>query len=66
MENKRPVIGITCSTKDIGGLETAYLHYSYTTSVMKAGGVPVILPMADKEIAREWAKAVRWYSAQRW
>ncbi|MDM5337494.1 gamma-glutamyl-gamma-aminobutyrate hydrolase family protein [Fictibacillus enclensis] len=55
MENKRPVIGITCSTKDIGGLETAYLHYSYTTSVMKAGGVPVILPMADKEIAREWA-----------
>ncbi|UZJ77701.1 gamma-glutamyl-gamma-aminobutyrate hydrolase family protein [Fictibacillus sp. KU28468] len=55
MENQKPVIGITCSTKDIGGQETAYLHYSYATSVMKAGGVPVILPMGDKETVKEWA-----------
>lgn len=55
MENKKPIIGITCSTKEISGQETAYLHYSYATSVMNAGGVPVILPMGDKETAQEWA-----------
>ncbi|MGG1575761.1 gamma-glutamyl-gamma-aminobutyrate hydrolase family protein [Fictibacillus sp. NRS-1165] len=54
MENQKPVIGITCSTKDLGGHETAYLHYSYATSVMNAGAVPVILPMGDKETVKEW------------
>ncbi|WP_409290380.1 gamma-glutamyl-gamma-aminobutyrate hydrolase family protein [Peribacillus sp. SCS-37] len=55
MSNHKPVIGITCSNFDFNGQNSSVLHYSYAKSVMKAGGVPVILPPADEETAREWA-----------
>ncbi|PLT28573.1 gamma-glutamyl-gamma-aminobutyrate hydrolase family protein [Peribacillus deserti] len=54
MSNKKPIIGITATTMFTSGFDSVYLHYSYVDSVIRAGGIPVVLPIGNKELAQEW------------
>ncbi|MBM7693073.1 putative glutamine amidotransferase [Peribacillus deserti] len=54
MNTRKPIIGITATTLDISGFDSVYLHYSYAESVIRAGGVPIVIPIGNEELAKEW------------
>jgi putative glutamine amidotransferase len=51
---KKPVIGITSSAFIYAGQESVIIHSSYGDSISRAGGVPIIFPIADEEMAKQW------------
>jgi len=56
LSNKRPIIGITANAvlDESGRFENfwrSYVNEDYVVSVLKAGGVPIILPIIDDEEA---------------
>ncbi len=45
----KPVIGIACGQEWLGSRQTLYVHKPYTDAIVTAGGVPVLLPIAEVE-----------------
>jgi len=54
---KKPVIGITSSSVKYAGHQSAMLPISYCDSVIKAGGIPVIIAVSKEEMAAQWINA---------
>lgn len=52
MGNCNPVIGISSSVVDHGDIPSVHVHQKYITSVIQAGGVPVVIPLGDDEMAK--------------
>jgi len=52
MENSKPVIGISSSVVDHGDIPSVHVHEKYISSVIQAGGVPIVIPLGDDEVAR--------------
>lgn len=55
MRKSRPVIGISSSVTIHNGLPSVHLHQKYVSAVIDAGGLPIIIPIGDKEMEEEWA-----------
>jgi putative glutamine amidotransferase len=52
--NKKPIIGITGAyVKHTDHMEGVYVHHDYHNSVASNGGIPVILPYINSELAME-------------
>ncbi|MGV3467253.1 MAG: gamma-glutamyl-gamma-aminobutyrate hydrolase family protein [Heyndrickxia sp.] len=51
---KKPVIGITSSSVKYAGHESSMLPITYCDAVIKAGGIPVIIAVAKKEMVAQW------------
>lgn len=57
----KPVIGITCSTltlSDMKGVRRLALPQDYVDCVVRAGGLPLVLPNLSAEIAAEYVEVV--------
>lgn len=53
----KPIIGITASyVKQNEMSEGIYVHQDYDRAIIRAGGVPLVLPVTDKEIIDEYIK----------
>ena len=56
---KKPVIGLTCIQANVKGKKVNTINDHYFQRVLKAGGVPIILPtVTDKETIREYINMV--------
>lgn len=61
---KKPIIGISGSimkdsTGDFAGYERAYVNNDYVESVVRAGGIPYIIPLVeDEDVIKEQAKFI--------
>lgn len=54
---RKPIIGITSSYVNHNYyMEGVYVHHDYHKAVIKAGGVPVILPIAPMDVMEEYIK----------
>ncbi|MCD7034382.1 gamma-glutamyl-gamma-aminobutyrate hydrolase family protein [Metabacillus sp. GX 13764] len=56
--SKKPIIGITGSAKEVHGIDHSFVHSKYPEAVLRAGGVPVILPLGNEEAAKAWAEVI--------
>jgi putative glutamine amidotransferase len=45
----KPIIGIACGQEWRGSRQSLYVHKPYTDAIVKTGGVPVLLPIAEVE-----------------
>jgi putative glutamine amidotransferase len=52
MDDTKPVIGISSSVVDHGDIPSVHVHQKYISSVIQAGGIPVVIPLVDDEMAK--------------
>jgi putative glutamine amidotransferase len=56
---KQPIIGITAGyLKFDDTMEGVYVHHDYHRSIVAGGGVPIVIPTTNPEIAKH--QIVRW------
>ncbi|WP_241680238.1 gamma-glutamyl-gamma-aminobutyrate hydrolase family protein [Metabacillus mangrovi] len=56
--SRKPIIGITGSQKDVKGIDHSFVHSKYPEAVIRAGGIPVILPIGNDETAKRWIDVI--------
>ncbi|MGD7008819.1 gamma-glutamyl-gamma-aminobutyrate hydrolase family protein [Metabacillus sp. 84] len=55
---RKPIIGITGSQKDVNGIDHSFVHSKYPEAVLRAGGIPIILPIGTDEAAEAWVNMI--------
>lgn len=54
MKNNKPIIGLTCNLEMVRNNVSFTLYLSYPEAIKKAGGIPIVLPLGDEELAETW------------
>ena len=54
----KPIIGLTSNLYEIEGIESTIIYLQYSEAVKKAGGIPIIFPIGDEEMAKVWISMV--------
>ncbi|WP_188206977.1 gamma-glutamyl-gamma-aminobutyrate hydrolase family protein [Alkalibacillus aidingensis] len=52
--SKQPVIGLTCSSVNHNNIPSFNIHKKLVDVVIKAGGVPVVIPTGKQEMTKVW------------
>ena len=58
MINNKPIIGLTSNILEIDGNNTTTIYVSYSEAIKKAGGIPLIFPLGNEELANIWVSMV--------
>ncbi|MBS2967580.1 gamma-glutamyl-gamma-aminobutyrate hydrolase family protein [Metabacillus sp. KIGAM252] len=58
MMARKPIIGITGSQKEVNGIDHSFVHAKYPEAVLRAGGIPVILPLGNDGAAKAWMDTI--------
>jgi len=58
MKNDKPIIGLTSNILEIEGNNTTTVFLSYSEAIKKTGGIPLILPLGNEELAKIWVSMV--------
>ena len=58
MSNNKPIIGLTSNILELEGNKTTTVYLSYSEAIKKAGGIPLIFPLGNEELAKKWVSMV--------
>ena len=58
MRNNKPIIGLTSNILEIDGNKTTTVFVSYSEAIKKSGGIPLIFPLGNDELAKIWVSMV--------
>ncbi|WP_108670246.1 gamma-glutamyl-gamma-aminobutyrate hydrolase family protein [Peribacillus acanthi] len=58
MNNTKPVIGLTANIEVVRGNISINVHLSYSEAIKNAGGIPVILPLGNRECMDLWMDTI--------
>ena len=58
MRNNKPIIGLTSNILEIDGNNTTTVFVSYSEAIKKTGGIPLIFPLGNEELAEIWVSMV--------
>ncbi len=58
MKNNKPIIGLTSNILKIEGYNTTTVFLSYSEAIKKTGGIPLIFPLGNEELAKVWVSMV--------
>ena len=58
MINNKPIIGLTSNILEIDGNNTTTVFVSYSEAIKKTGGIPLIFPLGNDELAKIWVSMV--------
>ncbi|HEY4553196.1 MAG TPA: gamma-glutamyl-gamma-aminobutyrate hydrolase family protein [Bacillaceae bacterium] len=54
MIDNKPVIGLTCNVEMVRNNVSFTLYISYSEAIKRAGGIPIVLPLANEELSKIW------------
>lgn len=58
MKNDKPIIGLTSNILKIEGNQTTTVYLSYSEAIKKTGGIPLVFPIGNEELAKVWVSMV--------